>query len=118
MGIPEHRNIFLEMRLISTILQPIFPTHYSDRLAMEQSKGYSDEVVHRVLLFIAVCLPPPHKVGNGGSGSAQTLNVYCNEYGQTVHLGRLLEVVIEKYNASALLKVFFRNCRSDSKLGK
>ena len=66
MGITEHRNSFLEMRLILTTLQPIFPTHYFDKLTMEQSKAtdYSDDVVHRVLLYIAdVCLLPPPQSG-------------------------------------------------------
>ena len=42
--------------------------------------------------------PDPHKVGNDGSGSAQALTVYCNEYGKNNASCSSLEVVIKLTN--------------------
>ena len=38
--------------------------------------------------------PHPHKVGNEGSGSAQALTVYCNEYGKLGQKAVYFKVIV------------------------
>ena len=59
MGIPEHRNRFLEMLLILTTLQPIFPTHYSNKLAIEHPNwSFRRRCSHGAFIY-CWCVPIP-----------------------------------------------------------